>query len=80
MANDPLRAYNFMVEAGNSVAHFTSCSQLGVDVEPIRYREGGRNQVLRWLPGRVEYAEVTLRYGLTSSDDLWLWLQVLVSG
>jgi phage tail-like protein len=32
------------------------------------------------LPGRVDYTDVTLYYGLTASKDLWLWLESAMKG
>jgi len=78
---DPYRAYNFKLEIqGVTEGHFTECSGLGIAVQAIRYREGGTNQVVRRLPGPVEYADVVLRYGLTSSHDLWDWFLTGVKG
>lgn len=79
--NDPYRAYNFkLIIQGVTEGHFTECIGLGVKVEAIKYREGGNNQVVRRIPGRVEYDDVTLRYGLTDSRDLWDWLMTAVNG
>jgi phage tail-like protein len=78
---DPYGAYNFKLVIGPSIeGHFTQCTGLGVRVEAIKYREGGDHQVVHRLPGRVEYSDVTLRYGLTKSKDLWLWLESAVKG
>jgi phage tail-like protein len=78
---DPYRAYNFKLEIqGVTQGHFTECSGLGIKVQPIRYREGGTRQVVRALPGPVEYANLTLRYGLTASTELWDWLMTAVEG
>ncbi len=81
MATDPFRAYNFKLDiSGITEGHFTECSGLSVKVESIPYREAGNKQIVRHLPGPVEYAAVTLRYGVTSSRDLWDWLQSTVAG
>lgn len=78
---DPYRAYNFKLRIGeNEVGHFTECSGLGAKVEAIQYRESGDGQVVRQIPGRVEYAGVTLRYGLTDSQELWTWFMNTVAG
>jgi phage tail-like protein len=78
---DPYRAYNFKLEIkGVTAGHFTECSGLGVRVQAIRYREGGNNQVIHAVPGQVEYDDVTLRYGLSASRELWEWLQSAVRG
>ncbi|MGK6320290.1 phage tail protein [Sphingomonas sp. DT-204] len=72
---DPYRNYNFLLTIQDvAEARFTECMGLGMRIHPIRYRESGAGQIVRALPGPVEYAEVTLRYGLTSSIDLWNWL------
>jgi phage tail-like protein len=78
---DPLRAYNFRLLINNvTEGHFTEVSGLGVRVERISYREAGNNSVIRAIPGRVTYPPVTLRYGLTSSPELWEWLMTAVEG
>lgn len=78
---DPYRSYNFkIVIQGVVEGHFTQCSGLGVRLGVIRYREGGNGQVARALPGRVEYADVELKYGLTKSRELWDWLMTAVQG
>jgi phage tail-like protein len=78
---DPNRNYNFKLEIqGVTEGHFTACSGLGVRVKPIRYREGGIGQVVRAIPGSVDFSDVTLKYGLTKSRDLWDWLMKTVAG
>jgi phage tail-like protein len=78
---DPYRAYNFkLLIEGVTEAHFTQCSGPGVKVEAIKYREAGNNQVVRRIPGQVDYGDITLRYGLTSSRDLWDWFLTAVNG
>jgi phage tail-like protein len=78
---DPYRAYNFKLEIlGITEGHFTECSGMGIKVNTIAYREGGTAQVVHQLPGPVEYASITLRYGLTTSLDLWTWFMSAVKG
>ena len=78
---DPYRAYNFKLEIqGVTEGHFTECSGMEVKVRPISYREAGNSQVVRYVPGPVEYGAITLRYGLTSSKDLWEWFMSVVKG
>ena len=79
--DDPFRAYNFKLIVQNvAEGHFMSCSSLGMRVEPIVYREAGDHQSVRQLPGQVEYSQVTLRYGLTRSQDLFQWMTGLAKG
>jgi phage tail-like protein len=78
---DPYRSYNFKLEIqGVTQGHFTECNGLGIQVEAIKYREGGLNQVVRRIPGPVEYGDVVLRYGLTASVELWDWFMTVVDG
>jgi len=80
-AVDPYRNYNFRIEIqGVDQGHFTECHGLAARVRPIRYREGGDQGSVRAIPGQVDYAEVTLRYGLTDSAELWNWFQSTVTG
>ncbi len=78
---DPYRSYNFQIEIqGQIEGHFTEIRGIGVKVEAIAYREGGTAQLVHRLPGRVEYADIELRYGLTTSQVLWDWFTTAVRG
>lgn len=78
---DPYRAYNYSLNlGGKGDSFFTECSGLGVKVEAIPYREGGAGHVTRYVPGRVQYEPVILRYGVTDSQVLWEWLVASVEG
>lgn len=78
---DPYRAYNFRLEIqGLTEANFAEVSGLEVRVTSIRYREGGAGGVVRQVPGPVDYGDVVLRYGLTSSRQLWDWMMSVVRG
>ena len=78
---DPYRAYTFNLLIQNVPAgHFTEVSGLGIRIERISYREAGLNSVVHAVPGQVMYSEVTLRWGLTSSRELWDWLMDVKDG
>ena len=78
---DPYRAYNFKLEIqGVTEGHFAECSGMEVKVHPISYREGGNAQVVHRLPSFVEYGDISLRYGLTNSRELWDWFLTSVRG
>jgi phage tail-like protein len=77
---DPYRAYNFKLQIqGVTEGHFTECSGLNARVRSIAYREAG-TEIVRKLPGPVEYGDITLRYGLTRSAELWNWFMNVVKG
>ena len=78
---DPYRAFNFKIEVqGMTAGHFTEVSGLGAKVTPISYREAGNSQVVHYVPGRVEYSAITLRYGVTKDKDLFEWFKTGVQG
>jgi phage tail-like protein len=78
---DPYRAFNFKIEVqGVTEGHFTEFSGLGAKVTPISYREAGNSQVVHFVPGRVDYSAVTLRYGVTKSKDLFEWFKTGIAG
>jgi len=79
---EPFRDYNFklLFVPEITAAYFTQCSGIGVKIDPILFREGGQAEVVHYLPGRVEYAPVTLRYGLTHSKELYEWMMTAVKG
>ncbi|MBI4538138.1 MAG: phage tail protein [Gemmatimonadetes bacterium] len=78
---DPFNAYNFKLEIqGLEGARFTECTGIGIRVQDIRYREAGIDPAVHRLVGPVEYADITLRYGLTGSMDLWNWFMTAVAG
>lgn len=78
---DPYRNFNFRVEIdGISQASFSECSGLDATTDPIEYREGGDNTTVRKLPGKTTYADITLKSGLTDSDELWQWRKSVIDG
>lgn len=78
---DPYRNFNFLVEI-DGVAHasFQECSGLDATTEPIEYREGGDNTTVRKLPGKTTYSDITLKWGLTDSLELWEWRKQIIQG
>ncbi|MBQ0896723.1 phage tail protein [Micromonospora sp. NPDC047548] len=77
---DPYRAYNFkLLINGITNGHFTEVSGLEVTIARRAYREAGNDRI-RAVPGQVDYAPVTLHFGLTSSRELWDWVQAAARG
>jgi len=78
---DPYRAFRFLVEIQGLVqAGFSECSGFGSDVEVVEYREGGDPSTVRKLPGKVSYPDITLKFGITDSRELYDWHLDAVKG
>jgi phage tail-like protein len=89
----PLHVFRFHVtfkqdslkgEASNSEVPmcsgaFAECTGLEATMEPKVIKPGGSNYGAAQRAGRVTFATVVLKRGMTSTRDLWQWFQ-LVSG
>lgn len=78
---DPYRSFNFLVEIdGISQAGFQECGGLDVTTDPVDYREGSDPNHVRKLSGLNKYSPITLKRGITDSDELWKWRQTVIDG
>jgi phage tail-like protein len=78
---DPYRGYNFLVEIdGITQAGFQEVDSLDSITDTLEYREGSDPNHARKLPGLNKYSAITLKRGITDSDELWKWRATVVSG
>ena len=78
---DPYRNFNFLVEIdGIAQASFIECSGLETTTEVIETREGGNNTTMLKLPGKTSYSDITLKWGLTASLEMWQWRADVIDG
>lgn len=78
---DPYKNFRFLVEIDGIVqAGFSDCSGFGSNIEVIEYREGGESATVRKLAGKVSYPDITLKWGLTDSRDLYDWHLKAIGG
>ncbi len=77
---DHLVTSKFKVEIeGVTVAAFTAVDGLESATQVIHYADGD-NVVLRKRPGRTSYANIVMRRGYVSSDELWRWYETVSAG
>lgn len=78
---DPYRDYNFLVEIdGITQAGFQEVSGLDASTDAIEYREGNDPSHVRKLPGIHKYSPISLKRGITDSDELWKWYRTVIDG
>jgi phage tail-like protein len=78
---DPYRGFNFLVEIdGITQAGFSEVSGVDASTDPVDYREGNDDNHLRKLTGLNKYSPITLKRGITDSDELWRWRQTVIDG
>ena len=78
---DPYRSFNFLVEIdGITQAGFQECSGLDSQTASIDYRVGDDPMHVRKLTGLNTFSAISLKRGITDSDELWKWRQTVVDG
>ncbi|MEF2245398.1 phage tail protein [Paenibacillus sp. IITD108] len=74
-------SYRFMVELdGLLVAGFSEVGGLAVETDTEEYAEGGLNQFVHRFPSRTKHVPLSLKRGMTLSDELWNWYANVVEG
>ena len=64
--------FKFTVD-GIPVGAFQEVSGLSVDAKPTAIKEGGQNQFVHQMPGRMEWPNLVLKRGMTDDHFLLLW-------
>jgi phage tail-like protein len=67
--------FTFKVEAGEFVEIFAECSGLGSQNEIIEHKilDPGGNEVIRKIPGKLKFYEITCKRPVNARDALWDW-------
>jgi phage tail-like protein len=79
--HDPLRNFRFRLEIGGiDQAGFSEVSGFDITVDPIDYREGTDPTHVRKQSGLTKYGNVTLKWGITDSMELYQWHRDVVNG
>ena len=72
-----LNTYVFVVKIPDidTIGFFSHCTGLEVTFDVYDYREGGNNDFVHRLPGRIQYPNLLLTRGLTKEETLlkWFW-------
>jgi phage tail-like protein len=76
---DPYRQFRFRVEIdGITQAGFSECTFGDTTTDPVEYREGTELPVFRKLSGLTKYGNITLKWGITDSMDLYNWRKLII--
>jgi phage tail-like protein len=71
----------FYVKVGGSTqAIFTEVSGLGMEMTIEEIEEGGNNGFVHRLPGRCKVGNLTLKSGMTNSNDFLKWILDVARG
>jgi phage tail-like protein len=80
---DPLVSAWFGLEfQGEVTGAFRECSGLGSENEVVEYKASGPKgeQVIKKVPGRLKWNNISLKRGITDSMDMWKWRKLVEEG
>jgi phage tail-like protein len=76
---DPYRQFRFRVEIdGIAQAGFSEVSFADTTTDATEYREGDEPPISRKLSGLTKYGNITLKWGITDTMDLYNWRQQII--
>jgi phage tail-like protein len=76
LANHPPFTGQFKLSIdGRPVGAFTEVSGLEVEIEAEEIREGGQNEYVHRVPGRMKWPNLILKRGITTDDGLHNWFR-----
>jgi phage tail-like protein len=80
---DPLLGFNFAIDVSGVIkGYFTEVSGLGSEHEVVEHKIVNEKgiEVVKKIPGRLKWGDITLKRGITSSMDLWDWRKMVEDG
>lgn len=83
LTEDPLLGFNFMLELEGAIAgYFTECSGIGSEHEIVEHKVVDKqgHEIVRKLPGRLKWQDVSLKRGITSDLQIWKWRDDCLKG
>ncbi|MCH1434217.1 MAG: phage tail protein [Acidimicrobiales bacterium] len=73
--HDSTSAWFVFAVDGEEIGSFTEVSGLELNVATEDVEEGGVNGYVHKMPGRMSWPNLTLKRGLTKSDNLLAWIE-----
>jgi phage tail-like protein len=78
---DPLRNFRFRLEIdGIQQANFSEVTIGETTTDVVDYREGTDPAHFRRLDGLTKYGNITLKWGITDSTELYDWHKAILAG
>jgi phage tail-like protein len=83
LTGDPMVGAYFQVSVGAISGYFTEISGVGSETEVIEHKimaEGVKESIIRKIPGRLKWGDITVKRGITTSMDFYTWRQQVEQG
>jgi phage tail-like protein len=81
-ANPVVLAWFGVEFQGQVVGAFRECSGLGSENEVVEYKASGPKGefIIKKVPGRMKWNNITLKRGITDAMDMWQWRKMVEQG
>jgi phage tail-like protein len=82
-SQDPVVSSWFGVEfQGQVVGAFRECTGMGSENEVVEYKASGPKgeYIIKKVPGRMKWNNITLKRGITDAMDMWKWRKLVEDG
>jgi phage tail-like protein len=70
---DPLPARFFRIDVGETIGYFSECTGLAMEYDVFEYEEGGVNDFVHKLRGRMKFPNLVLKRGITHEEAFVAW-------
>jgi phage tail-like protein len=83
LSGDPMVGAYFEVSVGAINGYFTEVSGLGSETEVVEHKimsKGAKEPIIRKIPGRLKWGDITLKRGITANMDFYDWRKQVEQG
>jgi phage tail-like protein len=70
---DPVSPSFFLVDVGEAIGYFTEVTGLTMEYDVFEYQEGGVNDFVHKLRGRMKFPNLVLKRGITHEESFVKW-------
>ena len=83
LSGDPMIGAHFEISVGAVTGYFTEVSGLGSETEVVEHKimsKGAKEPIIRKIPGRLKWGDITLKRGITKNMDFYNWRKQVEQG
>jgi phage tail-like protein len=83
LSGDPMVGAHFEISVGAITGYFTEVGGLGSESEVVEHKiiaKGAKESIIRKIPGRLKWGDITLKRGITKNLDFYSWRKQVEQG
>lgn len=80
---DPLVSTHFQLSVASITGYFMEVSGIGSETEVVEHKimaKGAKEPIIRKIPGRLKWGDITLKRGITKNMDFYTWRKQVEDG